>query len=529
MKNNFVCCCFCFVHSKIIKHKNYKVVKQHEEIAKEHFDAGRPRDFSDLVANNIAEKRNEEEEENICMIDENNNLRYIQEVKNDSASSPGENRVVSKMESFLEQFNDPKSSSSSNGNAMQNRIQTSSIESRSGESIKISNTSKENLIFTQKENSRNPYRNALITDPKIIRNPTDIINQVHETKFASNNDGFSHTNRDSEMVDHHNDDSTSNILISKNNARFIRSNASEQTLSCHRDKNIIKNNIGKSTRSRNMHNPIKASLDSTDSQKKLISNKRHDEATVDKTLDLTLQKMQKRKRKSKQQTTNIQDSSYDEQSDFETFRNLNSDMATSFKQNLKIIGKINSQKSEDSGLITERLQPESRTRNQVLNKMGMGKTNESKFSQEISLNPPKIMGFFENSATNDLSRNQSSKNAKTAEMHKSKCPISYFLDKPLDQHSTKVELMQIAEPERQLSLSPRFANEEMTNTLDGSKFVDSQGREIKFSDNNIGRQHNTVGEVDTKYGHSRRTTGKTAKRMQLKENFLNSSRKKYVL
>jgi hypothetical protein len=382
------------MHSKLIKRRNYslliysKVDKSKQE-NKDEFEAERPKDFSDLVSKDIRRRSNDEEDRDESGLFEISNFKSfrkcenIQEAKDESNSSSKDNQKtpnLSKMESFLNQFNDPKSSASSECLNKQIRLHSSSQESLSKQSI---------------------------------------IHQVQETKFVT--DGVSQLNHDSEMVDKYNEDNVGNIVRSKNDTRVVRSDISEETSRRLQTKRMIQNNVGKSTRSRNLQNPIKASFGSTDSYQKLVDGKSQDQITIDKTKDATLQRMKSRKLKKNEASVKMLQESNEEMSDFESFRNPGSDVLTNYKSSF-IAGKVHKQieGEEEIELVTERREKENKTRNLPLNRRKMMKNTDPGFTDDVNMATPKIMGFFEDPMTQQFSRNTAQLSYKTSTIDQSK-------------------------------------------------------------------------------------------------------------
>ena len=98
------------MHSKFIKQRHYKAVRN-KEIPKEHFEINRPKDFSDLVASNLRQENDNIDSEGLAMINNGNfsGIGNIQEVYEDSKSS-SDNNKPSAMDSFLNKFQNPRSS-----------------------------------------------------------------------------------------------------------------------------------------------------------------------------------------------------------------------------------------------------------------------------------------------------------------------------------------------------------------------------------------------------------------------------------
>jgi hypothetical protein len=235
--------------------------------------------------------------------------------------------------------------------------------------------------YSQKEVPKTAYSNALIYDPKIIRNPTDvIIQQVNETKFMNNTDITSHLNHDSEMVDHHFDNSH-RIVKREAEIRVIRSEVSGET-SNRFNTPVSARMIGKSTRSRNIQDTIKESLDLGNSQECLVNKNFDDIATNEHTVEQTLNRVKKHKKKINHKTTLPCPNINDEYTDFDTFREINSDVNQAKVINLPV------------------------------------KDDSSKYDQEEEkeriFRAPKLMGFFdEANTTQGMSRNIGLKNAQS--------------------------------------------------------------------------------------------------------------------
>lgn len=136
-----------------------------------------------------------------------------------------------KITSFMDKFNNPRSSSSSDNYQKGIRMHSSSYESKSENSSRMNNESNENMIrnLTQKEIYIN-NRHGLLSEAAIIRSQTDaIIAQVQETKFLINTEGLSHINHDSEMVDNIGEDNTAKIARCREETRVVRSDANNDT------------------------------------------------------------------------------------------------------------------------------------------------------------------------------------------------------------------------------------------------------------------------------------------------------------
>lgn len=98
----------------------------------------------------------------------------------------------------------------------------------------------------------------------------------------------------------------------------------------------------------------------------------------------------------------------------------------------------------------------------------------------------------------------------------------------LNLEQTRVVPLNREESEIQISLSPRFHQEDITNTLDESRHLESSGiRDLKLTGRNVGKHHNTMDDYDGKHNRSKRVTGKVIKKIKLQENFMNSNRKRY--
>lgn len=143
------------MHSKLLKQRNYKVDKE-RPISKEHFEVNKPKDFSDLVAKNLSKDNSSDEEQGLFHLNGISRLHEfenIQEANEESSSSPDGHQSKSKMESIMNRFHDPKSSTSSDNYRRGLNAHTSSYESGSQKSINPNNQSSENLLhnLTQKE------------------------------------------------------------------------------------------------------------------------------------------------------------------------------------------------------------------------------------------------------------------------------------------------------------------------------------------------------------------------------------------
>lgn len=136
-----------------------------------------------------------------------------------------------KIGSFMDKFNNPRSSSSSDNCHKGIRMHSSSYESKSENSSRANNESNENMMrnFTQKETHLN-NRYGPLSDLPMVRSQTDaIIAQVQETKFLVNTEGLSHINHDSEMVDNIGDENTTKIARCRDETRVVRSDANNDT------------------------------------------------------------------------------------------------------------------------------------------------------------------------------------------------------------------------------------------------------------------------------------------------------------
>lgn len=102
----------------------------------------------------------------------------------------------------------------------------------------------------------------------------------------------------------------------------------------------------------------------------------------------------------------------------------------------------------------------------------------------------------------------------------------YKTSKYLDTNQTKVVPISLDESERQISLSPRFNHDGISNTLDYSKPGESSRvNEIKLTDRHTEKYSNTVDGAEGKYGKNKRCTGKIIKKIKLQENYMKSSKK----
>ncbi|CAI2375187.1 unnamed protein product [Moneuplotes crassus] len=460
MKENFICCCFCFIQKGFLKKRNYNAIKQDEKSQKkEHFEPKRPQDFSDLVANNIKENSdNPDSNENSGLfhlhgLSNLRNFENIEEANEESSSTPSNKSNKRQAHtSLMEKFRDPKSSASSED-----------------------------------------FKSEVVQIPKIIRDPNDkIIQQVIDTKFLSNTDGMSHINHDSELIDQNFNNSHA-IIRREAEIRVIRSDVSGDTSNRHLNNSTFSPKpplIGKSTRSRNLQNTIKASLGSNDSRKMNI-NKNFGEmkSTVDKTINQT---MIKRKSKGKlntiEQSTMEKGPEHEELSDFETFRNLDSsDVGSAFKT---------------GGL------------NKRLSKPHHNCQEESKFQEESKIDQipkAKIMGFFETNQS--MSRNNGLKNVRSD---------SVKLESKAESSFAHTIIQPILENEGEASYSPEF---EYVKTQK-NKSESTEPNILQFTDTQQSKQVRTAGEESLNISDARRITTKVKKKHKLRENFLKSTERR---
>lgn len=413
MKKNMVWWWFWLMNPKIVKERRYKLARD-KEVSKEHFEPQKQRDFSDLVAHNISLNQNDSEEglNGLFHLHGVRSLKPIENIQEANSESSSSQELRPKMESFMNRFHDPKSSSDSS----QPRGLHRPTSSASNFSNNPNNQSSENLLLnlTQKD-PNNPSLYPFLNSPK-SRNPTEIIiQQVQETKFLSNTEGISQLNHDSEMVDKHGCEATPKII--RGDTRVVRSEFSQDTFrSVLPRENSTKVDkiarIGKSTRSRNVHGDIRS--DDSGSEVGLLKTKHFlDQVKVDPSLDRTLKRWQKAKKRTNDQSTNAQPNSIDELSDFETFRGLNNkDISTTFKSNIK--GAFKSSINE-SDFMVENFVQEKRTRNEELKGGHKHRTDDP---EKHFINPPKMMGFFEEQfQTQNMSRNRGIKNQRTDSVH----------------------------------------------------------------------------------------------------------------
>ena len=146
-------------------------------------------------------------------------------------------------------------------------------------------------------------------------------------------------------------------------------------------------------------------------------------------------------------------------------------------------------------------------------------------TKNLKYKAPKIMGFFENEAIESKrhSRNINLSNTKALSWLYS---MLYQTSKYLDTNQTKVVPISLDESERQISLSPRFNHDGISNTLDYSKPGESSRvNEIKLTDRHTEKYSNTVDGAEGKYGKNKRCTGKIIKKIKLQENYMKSSKK----
>ena len=255
--------------------------------------------------------------------------------------------------------------------------------------------------------SSEDYKSEIVSYPKIIRNPADaIIQQVIETKFLSNTDRISHINHDSEMVDQH--QNSQSIIKKESEIRIIKSDVSGETSNRYWSQSAFSPKpplIGKSTRSRNIQDTIKASRESADSPKGLMSkNFNEGDVAIDKTMENTLNKVKNRKKNN--HTTMEVDPSHEELSDFETFRNLESEVSKAFKGGFD----------------------KNHRNNQLINKHS-SEVKQSKDKIKIEEKPtqvrrPKLMNLFENNQ--GASRNTGLMNKQSESVKLGICSYSYF-------------------------------------------------------------------------------------------------------
>ena len=277
------------------------------------------------------------------------------EEENDEWSAPSEieqSNFKSKIGSFMDKFNNPQSSSSSDNYQKGIRMHSSSNESKSEKSSLAQNESCENMIrnFTQKEALSNRNKYELLTGPQWKRSQTDaIIPQVQETKFLVNTEGLSNFNHDSEMVDNIGDNNTQRITRCLEETRIVRSDANNDTNSKWKSTyNMSAQRIGKSTRSRNVMNPIKASLNSIESKTSLNKLQKFDGGlTNDKTFDQNISTTKSKKKKLREQRTMAEQNTQDELSDFETFRKINKDTISALKTKTNNSTRRNNKESFD--------------------------------------------------------------------------------------------------------------------------------------------------------------------------------------
>jgi hypothetical protein len=388
------------MHQKLLKQRNYKAVTQIDlRQVGDQLEVERPKDFSDLVANNIQHNFDSEENQDhsglfqLHGMNKIGRFENIQEANEESGSFPEESKRNQDMlrikPSLMERFKDPKSSASSDDHKRGLRLQTSSYDSKSNNSFSLNACGEDYMIqnYSQKEASKTAYSKALINDPKIIRNPTDvIIQQVNETKFMNNTYITSHLNHDSEMVDHHFEDSH-RIVKREAEIRVIRSELSGETSNRFNtpvSTNIIgKSMIGKSTRSRNIQNTINESLDLGDSQGCLVNNKNFEDIeTNEHTAEQTLNRDKKHNKKIANKTTLLCPNTNDEYTDFDTFREISSEVNQAKVKNLHAQDESTKYEQEEE--------------------------------KERIFRAPKLMGFFEEAnTTQGMSRNIGLKNAQS--------------------------------------------------------------------------------------------------------------------
>lgn len=352
--------------------------------------------------------------------------------------------------------------------------------------------------------SSEDYKSEIVWIPKIIRNPKEtIIQQIIETKFMWNTGEISNLNHDSEMVDQNYLNSQA-ITKKESEIRVIRSDVSGDTSNRYFNNSGFSPKpplIGKSTRSRNMQNTIKASRDSIDSQNAII-NKNFGEisTTIDKTMNQTMMRTKKFKRKDMGQTKMELPQSHEELSDFETFRNLESDVSKVFKKGglWKNISQLDFQ---------------SHPNDEGANSNSKSSDEDKNIEEEIPDIPkPKIMGFFKNSQ--GMSRNGGLKNihSNSVKLGESKVESTVSLTK----------ILPIDENEGEISNSPRFNYEHQEKNRSES----TEPNILQFTDNQPSKQIRTVGEGELKISNVRRITTKAKKKNILKEALIESTRRK---
>lgn len=136
------------MNQEILKQRNYKAVKQ-VDVRNEgdQLEVERPKDFSDLVANNIRNNLDSDENQDHSglfqahAMSKISRFENIQEANEESGSCPEELKrtydIMKIKPSLMEKFRDPKSSASSEDNKRGLRLQTSSYDSKSSNSFSL--------------------------------------------------------------------------------------------------------------------------------------------------------------------------------------------------------------------------------------------------------------------------------------------------------------------------------------------------------------------------------------------------------
>ena len=152
-----------------------------------------------------------------------------------------------------------------------------------------------------------------------------------------------------------------------------------------------------------------------------MDGRSQEQIAIDRTMDVTLQKMQSRKMMKNEMSVKMQQESNEETSDFESFRNPGSDVLTNYKSSF-MAGRVHKQieGEEETELVTERREPENKTRNMPLNKRKMMKNTDPGFTSNDNMVTPKIMGFFEDPMIQQFSRNTAQISYKTSTLDQSK-------------------------------------------------------------------------------------------------------------
>lgn len=393
-------------------------------------------------------------------------IHNIQEEKDEESSSHDLEQspfpIQQKQMSLMQKFDRPQSSISSENmkNKLRMRLHSSSLESNSNFSDKHNNrhhSSTENLLgnLTQKEPRGLIQRSEFLTESRIMRNPTENIIQVQETKFISQ------------------DDTTQQVFES-------------ETIDRGQARKVNANVIGKIPRSRNVMDPIKQSLRSSGTDQQLSSRGRND---LGKRLKLSkLSKKHTKKTDSKSQSHANSD---EDTSDYATLQRTNvGDGTSAFNTGFELNQNKQTKSSKNS---SEEIMPIERRKTKITARKS---TNPRIEETKISSKPPKIMGFFleDDVPGTFCSRNNNIKNAKSSTIH-------LFDDGQNDEHdvvsSDLNKTIQNVEPIKTLE---GYENQ-IYNTLDSNKQREISGPEsLKITDYAHSRPNHTTDNLSHKEG-----------------------------